>query len=99
MTKPIKRDAVIERLVDLLDVWERPVCSADLVAADPTTTKHCFANALKWLAEAEILYVHSTLKKRTYYAPMRMRPVCLIQELICKGFRGFGLQHQRGGCE
>jgi len=90
MSSSPKCAEVIERLVDLLDVWEVPVCAHDLHQACPSFSKYTCAHALKQMAEAEILYPSTDARDRdrVYYFPTAKRPVNLIQELLCKGLTG-----------
>lgn len=75
----------IEYMTDLLDVWEVPVCAADLYKAHPGISRYTYAHALKQMQDASILYAQAGARDRTYYIPVGRRPMCPVQELICKG--------------
>lgn len=70
---------------DLLDVWEVPVCAADLYKAHPDISRYTYAHALKQMHDAGLLYSHAGVGDRMYYIAVGKRPMCPVQELICKG--------------
>ena len=86
MSHSKKCAVVIERLTELLDVWEVPVTAAMLSEADPTYSRYTCTGALKQMVSKNLLYVQTEAKDRCFYFPTSKRPVCAIQQIICKGF-------------
>ena len=85
MSHSAKCAALVARFSEVLDVWEVPVTVAEICAADPSISKYMCASALKQMVAHDLLYTTTVLNSQLAYFPVSKRPVCLIQEYLCKG--------------
>ena len=86
MSHSIKCAKVTDWLLELIPVWEVPVTAAMLQVAIPEYSKPTITHALKYMTMDGVLYTEAKGKDQVFYFPVDKRPVCVIQQIICKGF-------------
>jgi len=86
MTRSVKVAALIDWFLVHLDVWEVPVTVRQLAEVESGWSRDNFVAAIKFLTAEELIYKYSEDNRGLiHWLPTRLRPVCPIQELICKG--------------
>jgi hypothetical protein len=86
MIRSLKVQGLVDWFLANLDVWEVPVTVRQLAAVDSGWSRDNFVAAIKFLAAAELIYKYSEGNRGLiHWLPTRLRPVCPIQVLICKG--------------
>ncbi len=87
MSKDLEIAQVMDWLMELIPVWERPVtCSMIHKSLPPEYTVPVVSNALKRLRDAGMLYAKPGERDQTFYYPDGLVKQPDIQKIICKGF-------------
>ena len=85
MSHSIKCAQVTDWLLELIPVWEVPVTVAMLHEGIPEYSRPTITHALKYMTMDGLLYTEAQGKDQVFYFPVDKRPVCAIQEYLCKG--------------
>lgn len=85
MSSALKVAQVMDWMLELIPVWEVPVTAAMIREAIPDYSRPVITAALKQLASDGLLFVKPDSRDRMFYLPTTKRPVCAIQEYLCKG--------------
>ena len=88
MSKALQIAQVMDWMMELIPVWERPVtCSMVIKALPPEYTVPVVSNALKKLRDMGMLYAKPGERDQTFYYPDGLVKQPDIQKVICKGIK------------
>jgi len=92
MIRSVKVQELVDWFLIHLNEWTEPVTMKDLAEVESGYTRNHLVAALKFLAAEELIYKYSEdTHGLIHWLPTRLRPVCPIQELICRWRVGDGV--------